>query len=72
MYIINYSDHNIHIIIIQRRAGRWEVEQAATSTSIEKRLCNDGVRYTWAEFKDYDDIFLPAEMWEAVLVVATP
>lgn len=54
------------------RAGRWEVEQAATSTSIEKRLCNDEVRYTWAEFKDYDDIFLAAEIWEAVLVVATP
>ena len=41
-------------------------EQAATSTPIERRLGDDGVGYSWAEFADYYfDVDLAAAIWEA-------
>ena len=48
-------------------------EQAATSTPIERRLGDDGVGYSWAEFADYYfDVDLAAEIWAAAQVAAAP
>ena len=48
-------------------------EQAATSTPIERRLGDDGVGYSWAEFESYYfDADMAAEIWEAAEVVAAP
>ena len=48
-------------------------EQAATSTPIERRLGDDGVGYSWAEFADYYfDVDLAAAIWEAAEVDAAP
>ena len=47
------------------------VEHAASS-SIERRVAPDGIAYSWAEFDNYFDADMAAEIWEAAQVVAPP
>ena len=50
-----------------------EHEHAASSTPIERRLGDDGVGYSWAEFESYYfDADMAAEIWEAAEIVAAP
>ena len=44
----------------------------AASSSIETRVASDGIAYSWAEFDNYFDADMAAEIREAAQVVAPP
>ena len=69
----NYSRDSICIAFYFHscHSSAVPVEHAASS-SIERRVAPDGIAYSWAEFDNYFDADMAAEIWEAAQVVAPP
>ena len=68
---VNYSRHNIRshcvcfvysLILCQTEAAAPVVD-LVEHAPIEMRLAADGAAYTWAEFENYFDADMAAEIW---------